>query len=137
MKAIGMLLVAGLFAAGGGATARAAEPADDSSATPAEQDTDAQPGSTAPRVANDAPELRQRIETALEREPTLKNQRIGVSLRQCHVDDGPTRCDVTLTGTVATQSERATAERVARIKGVVLIDNRLELADASEGGNAR
>jgi len=135
MKAIAMLLVAGLLTVGGRASARATEPSDDpptTQAPPGDDDgTRAQAPPEAQRMVADAPALRARIETVLAKEPSLKDQRIDVSLRQCHVDEGPARCDVTLTGTVATQAERATAERVARIKGVVLIDNRLELANQS------
>ena len=81
-----------------------------------------------PRAVEDAPLLRRSIEAALQRDPTLKTRRIDIILRRCHVDTTSERCNVTLTGTVESQAERAAAERVARVKGVVLIDNRLQLA---------
>jgi osmotically-inducible protein OsmY len=93
----------------------------------------AAPGDEEARAVEDAPLLRKNIQAALHKEPTLKSQRIDVILRRCHVDATSERCNVTLTGTVDSQAERATAERVARVKGVVLIDNRLQLAEGAAG----
>jgi osmotically-inducible protein OsmY len=130
MKAMGMLLGAALFALGAAAGARAAEPGADQPAAQSAPDSNdpSQAGQAAQAAVAGDPALREKIEAALGREPSLKNQRVDVVLRACKVDDGPERCNVTLTGTVGSQADRATAERVARIKGVVLIDNRIEVA---------
>jgi osmotically-inducible protein OsmY len=93
----------------------------------------AAPGDDEARAVEDAPVLRKNVEAALQRDPTLRSRRIDVILRRCHVDGTSERCNVTLTGTVDSQAERAAAERAARVKGVVLIDNRLQLAEGAAG----
>ena len=62
------------------------------------------------------------IQSSLRKDPDLKNNRIDVQ-----VDNGV----ATLKGTVDTTSERAKAERLARVGGVVRVDNQLEVG--SEG----
>src|SRR5882724_10052772 len=125
MKTMGMLLAGVLLSAAAPSWAHE----DVAVAQPQGEQRDAAVND--PRPVDDAPQLRQSIQAALQREATLKNQRVDVVLRRCRVDQTSQRCNVTLTGTVDTQAARATAERVARVKGVVLIDNRLELADTT------
>src|SRR5260221_11879759 len=109
MKTMGMLLASVLLSA---APSWARE--DVAVAQPQGEQRDAAVND--PRTIDDAPQLRQSIQAALQREATLKNQRVDVVLRRCHVDQTSQRCNVTLTGTVDTQAARATAERVARVK---------------------
>jgi hyperosmotically inducible protein len=62
------------------------------------------------------------IQTRLQKDPNLKNNRIEVT-----VNNGI----ATLTGKVDTQAEKAEATRLASVSGIVGIDNRLEVGGAS------
>jgi hyperosmotically inducible protein len=61
------------------------------------------------------------IQTRLQQNPNLKNNRIEVT-----VADGV----ATLKGLVDTQAEKAEAARLASVSGIVGIDNRLEVGGA-------
>ena len=74
-------------------------------------------------VAVDDNTLSDRIDDAINKDPTLKNQNIDVDVSN-HV--------ATLTGTVQTASRKARAERVAHIAGVTRVDNQLRI-DPKEG----
>jgi hypothetical protein len=149
MKLLGVLLTGALLTAGGTAWSHQQndQPKNDQ---PSDEPEKAAPASTtqedAPSASSEPyrddeqrtisgdPALRGRVQSAIDKQPVLKNQPIGVTLSHCRADaDDPDatrpRCNVILTGTVDTQMERATAERAARVRGVVLIDNQLELTD--------
>jgi osmotically-inducible protein OsmY len=74
-------------------------------------------------VAVDDNTLRNRVDDAIEKDPTLKNQNIDVDVTN-HV--------VTLTGAVQTASRKARAEHVAHVAGVTRVDNQLKV-DPKEG----
>ncbi len=74
-------------------------------------------------VAVDDSTLSDRIDDAIEKDPTLKNQNIDVDVEN-HV--------VTLTGAVQTASRKARAERVANVAGVTRVNNQLKV-DPKEG----
>jgi osmotically-inducible protein OsmY len=74
-------------------------------------------------VAVDDSTLHDRIHSAIEKDPTLKNQAIDVDVKD-HV--------VTLSGAVQTDSRKVRAERVAKIAGVTRVDNQLRV-DAKDG----
>jgi osmotically-inducible protein OsmY len=74
------------------------------------------------------------IQGIFAKDPDLKNNRINVTVDHCNTDEYSTNCYVTLAGAVDNQVERMKAEQVARVKGVVIIDNLLDLSeDAQEG----
>jgi hyperosmotically inducible protein len=62
------------------------------------------------------------IQLRLQKDPSLKNNQIEVTVR-----DGI----ATLNGKVDTQAEKAAATRLASVSGIVGIDNRLEVGSAS------
>jgi hyperosmotically inducible protein len=74
-------------------------------------------------VAVDDNTLSDRIDEAIEKDATLKNQNIDVDVTN-HV--------VTLTGAVQTASRKARAERVANVAGVTRVENQLKV-DPKEG----
>jgi osmotically-inducible protein OsmY len=74
-------------------------------------------------VAVDDNTLSDRIDEAIEKDPTLKNQNIDVDVAN-HV--------VTLTGAVQTSSRKARAEHVANVAGVTRVINQLKV-DPKEG----
>jgi osmotically-inducible protein OsmY len=74
-------------------------------------------------VAVDDKTLTDRIEAAIEKDPTLKDQNIDVDVSN-HV--------VTLTGAVQTASRKARAEHVANVAGVTRVTNQLKV-DPKEG----
>ena len=67
--------------------------------------------------------LKDRVETSIKAQPTLKNQNIDVN-----VAGGV----VTLTGYVQTNARKASAARVAKVAGVTKVDNML-VVDAKKG----
>jgi hyperosmotically inducible protein len=75
----------------------------------------------APAAAQVQPQVSQ-IQMRLQKDPTLKDNRIEVS-----VDKGI----ATLKGMVDTDAEKAEAARLASVSGIVGIDNRLEVGSAS------
>src|SRR5438445_525579 len=79
--------------------------------------------SQAPAIAGTDKALDERIEQRLRDDPTLKNHDIKVS-----VDAGV----ATLTGTVSSNAEKARAARLATIRGVSRVDNRI-VVDRSTG----
>jgi len=79
--------------------------------------------STARSVAADDSTLHDRIDAAIEKDATLKDQNIDVDVKN-HV--------VTLTGAVQTAARKAHAERVANVAGVTRVDNQLKV-DPKEG----
>lgn len=74
-------------------------------------------------VAVDDKTLHDRIDTAIEKDPTLKDQNIDVDV---------TNGVVKLTGAVQTASRKAHAERVATVAGVARVDNQLRV-DPKDG----
>jgi hyperosmotically inducible protein len=78
---------------------------------------------TTTAVVVDDSTLNDRVEEAIEKDPTLKNQAIDVDVKD-HV--------VTLTGAVQTDSRKVRAEHVAKIAGVTRVDNQLRV-DAKDG----
>lgn len=68
-----------------------------------------------------ATNLARDIQSKLREDPDLKNNRIDVA-----VDNGV----VTLKGTVDTQAERAKAESLAHVNGVVRVDDKLDVGSA-------
>lgn len=91
-----------LLGAGGVAQAQDAPPAVEGSSYPSAQDT----------------RLEKKIDARLGRDQKLKARHVDAT-----VSDGI----VTLTGTVRTANEKARAERLARTKGVNLVENRIEI----------
>jgi hyperosmotically inducible protein len=81
------------------------------------------PASHAQKV--DDSTLDKRIEARLKADSLLKKDRIDVS-----VEDGV----ATLTGSVHSRSQRARAERLAKIHGVSRVDNKLEVETAATTG---
>lgn len=69
--------------------------------------------------------IEKKIQTVLQKDADLKNNQIDVG-----VDNGV----ATLKGKVDTQAEREKAERLARVSGVVRVDNQLDVG--SEGVKA-
>lgn len=69
--------------------------------------------------------LTTRVEARLKADPSLKKDKIDVA-----VADGV----VTLTGTVQSRARSARAERLANIKGVTRVDNKLEVETAATTG---
>ena len=67
--------------------------------------------------------LKDRVETSIKAQPTLKNQNIDVSV---------TGNVVTLTGYVQTASRKTRAARAARVTGVTRVDNQL-VVDPKKG----
>jgi hyperosmotically inducible protein len=81
----------------------------------------------APQTAQkvDDSTLDTRVEARLKADPSLKKDTIDVA-----VSDGV----VTLTGTVHSRTQRARAERLAKIKGVTRVENKLEVETAATTG---
>lgn len=81
----------------------------------------------APQAAQkvDDSTLTTRVEARLKADPSLKKDKIDVA-----VADGV----VTLTGTVRSRPQSARAERLAKIKGVTRVDNKLEVETAATSG---
>jgi osmotically-inducible protein OsmY len=71
-----------------------------------------------PQAAVSDDTLTDRIENAIENDATLAKRNVDVD-----VDHGV----VTLTGTVRSEAERMTAERLAKIDGVIRVDNQLKV----------
>jgi osmotically-inducible protein OsmY len=67
------------------------------------------------------------VQAELQKDAALKDNDIDVK-----IDHGV----ATLKGTVDTSSERATAERIARVEGVTGVDNQLEVAGTKARGAA-
>src|SRR5581483_819392 len=67
--------------------------------------------------------LRQRIERRIKADAGLKRQEVNVS-----VSDGV----ATLSGTVATPAQRQRAARLARVRGVTRVDNRLAVRSSAK-----
>jgi osmotically-inducible protein OsmY len=88
------------------------------------------------RGAGEDLKLEKEIQSVFEKDPDLKNNRIAVTVDNCNTDEYSTNCNVTLAGAVDTQSERMKAEQLARVKGVVVIDNLLDLGDDAQDGIA-
>ena len=78
--------------------------------------------------------LKRQIQAVFKDDPDLMNNHIVVIVNSCNTDEYGTYCNVTLAGAVDTQAERVKAEEVARLKGVVLIDNLLDLGDDAKDG---
>jgi hyperosmotically inducible periplasmic protein len=82
-------------------------------------------GANAPQggtaTASDS-QLDSRIEQRIHKDPSLKKHNIDVS-----VDGGV----ATLTGTVATERERAKAKQLATIKGIARVDNKIVVDQAA------
>jgi len=121
-----------------------AEPAAviDESAAPIIDDDSAPPAAGAPTPpalakmagAGEDLKLKKEIQTVFRKDPDLRNNRIAVTVDNCNTDAISTNCNVTLAGAVDSQAERVKAEQVARVKGVVLILNQLDLGgDATDG----
>lgn len=77
--------------------------------------------------ADEDQKLEKEIQGAFRKDPDLKNNRIAVTVDNCNTDAISTDCNITLAGAVDNQAERVKAEQVARVKGVVLIHNLLDL----------
>jgi osmotically-inducible protein OsmY len=80
--------------------------------------------------------LEKEIRSAFEKDADLKNNRITVIVDNCNTDEYSTNCNVTLVGAVDNQSERMKAEQLARVKGVVVVDNLLDLGEEATDGIA-
>ena len=81
----------------------------------------------APQAAQkvDDSTLTTRVEARLKQDPSLKKEKIDVA-----VADGV----VTLTGEVHSRSHSARAERLAKVRGVTRVDNKLEVETAATTG---
>lgn len=81
----------------------------------------------APQAAQkvDDSTLTTRIEARLKADPSLKKDKIDVA-----VADGV----VTLTGAVHSRTQKARAERLAKVRGVTSVDNKLEVETAATTG---
>jgi len=82
-------------------------------------------GATAPQAGTAAASdnlLNSRIEERIHKDPSLRKRKIDVA-----VEGGV----ATLTGTVATDGERAKAKQLATIKGVARVDNRIVVDQAA------
>ena len=81
----------------------------------------------APQAAQkvDDSTLTTRVEARLKQDPSLKKEKIDVA-----VADGV----VTLTGAVHSRTHSARAERLAKVRGVTRVDNKLEVETAATTG---
>lgn len=155
MKAMGVLVTGVMLAAGmpawgaeavAGSTAPAVagEPAAAAEGEAAAADAEApaaevvaeKPATLAKVPVADVLKLKRQIQVAFRNDPDLKNNHVAITVDSCNSDEYGIYCNVTLAGAVDTQAERIKAEEVARLKGVVLVDNLLDLGDDAKDGIA-